>query len=72
MSRFLSISILTCCSTFAATSRAADAPKPLKALLIAGGCCHDYKTQKDILKKGIEERAIARVAGIGFAVIACR
>ena len=56
MNRFLCICILaaiqTCGSTFAA-----DAPKPLKALLIAGGCCHDYKTQKDILKKGIEERA---------------
>ncbi len=31
--------------------------KPLKALLLTGGCCHDYATQKDILKKGIEERA---------------
>ena len=31
--------------------------KPLKALLITGGCCHDYKAQKDILKKGIEARA---------------
>lgn len=31
--------------------------KPLKALLITGGCCHDYKTQKDILKAGIESRA---------------
>ncbi len=30
--------------------------KPLKALLITGGCCHDYATQKDILKKGIEAR----------------
>ncbi|MBC8117763.1 MAG: hypothetical protein H7062_25515, partial [Candidatus Saccharimonas sp.] len=25
-------------------------PKPLKALLILGGCCHDYAKQKDILK----------------------
>jgi len=31
--------------------------KPLKALLITGGCCHDYKTQKDLLKAGIESRA---------------
>ena len=38
-------------------SFAADAPKPLRVLLLAGGCCHDYKAQKDILKKGIEERA---------------
>ncbi|MCX6901110.1 MAG: ThuA domain-containing protein [Verrucomicrobia bacterium] len=59
MTRLLCIAtaILMCCSTFTAAGRAADAPKPLKALLIAGGCCHDYKTQKDILKKGIEERA---------------
>ncbi len=36
--------------------QAADT-KPLRVLLITGGCCHDYATQKDILKKGIEERA---------------
>jgi hypothetical protein len=35
--------------------RAAE-PKPLRALLITGGCCHDYATQKDILKKGLEAR----------------
>ena len=33
------------------------AAEPLKVLLITGGCCHDYKAQKDILKKGIEARA---------------
>ena len=38
-------------------ARAADAPKPLRVLLITGGCCHDYKAQKDILKKGLEARA---------------
>jgi hypothetical protein len=31
--------------------------KPLRVLLITGGCCHDYPVQKDILKKGIEARA---------------
>lgn len=41
--------------------RAADAPKPLRALLIAGGCCHDYGQQKDILKKGLESRAHLQV-----------
>ncbi len=30
--------------------------KPLKVMLITGGCCHDYKTQTNILKKGLEER----------------
>jgi hypothetical protein len=34
-----------------------SAPAPLRVLLITGGCCHDYAKQKDILKKGIEERA---------------
>jgi hypothetical protein len=37
-------------------SRAAETPV-LKALLITGGCCHDYGRQKDILKRGLEERA---------------
>jgi Trehalose utilisation len=37
--------------------RAAETPKPIRALLIAGGCCHDYAMQKDILKQGIEARA---------------
>ena len=37
------------------------APKPLKALLIAGGCCHDYVRQKDILKEGLEALANVEV-----------
>lgn len=36
---------------------AAHAPKPIRVLLITGGCCHDYAAQKDILKNGIEARA---------------
>ncbi|HET6423870.1 MAG TPA: ThuA domain-containing protein [Planctomycetaceae bacterium] len=35
---------------------AAD-PAPIKALLITGGCCHDYGNQKNLLKAGIEARA---------------
>ncbi|HRI15878.1 MAG TPA: ThuA domain-containing protein [Verrucomicrobiota bacterium] len=34
---------------------------PLKVLLVTGGCCHDYATQKDLLKRGIESRANAVV-----------
>lgn len=33
------------------------ADKPLKVLLVTGGCCHEYSKQKDVLKKGLEERA---------------
>ncbi|MFD0893696.1 ThuA domain-containing protein [Luteolibacter ambystomatis] len=47
----------------ASAGLAADA-KPLKVLLITGGCCHSYATQKDILKKGIEERINATVEQI--------
>ncbi len=36
-------------------------PKPLKVMLILGGCCHDYAKQKEILKKGIEARIMAEV-----------
>jgi len=34
-----------------------DDDKPIRALLVAGGCCHDYKRQKDILTEGISARA---------------
>ena len=40
----------------ASPARAAD-PKPLKALLIVGGCCHDYTFQKRIIADGISARA---------------
>jgi len=35
--------------------------KPIKALLVLGGCCHDYNAQKDILAKGISARANVEV-----------
>ena len=35
--------------------------KPLKALLIAGGCCHDYAKQHVILSQGIQARANVQV-----------
>jgi type 1 glutamine amidotransferase len=37
--------------------RAADDDQPIKALLVLGGCCHDYYKQKDLLTKGISARA---------------
>ncbi|HEX3998485.1 MAG TPA: ThuA domain-containing protein [Pirellulales bacterium] len=35
----------------------ADDAKPIRALFICGGCCHDYAKQKDIITKGISARA---------------
>jgi type 1 glutamine amidotransferase len=43
------------------TQQKAEAPKPLRVLVVAGGCCHDYANQKEFLKKGIEARVNATV-----------
>lgn len=46
-------------------TQAADPPaKPLKALLITGGCCHDYTKQKDLIAKGLGERAHIEVTAV--------
>lgn len=43
-------------------AQAADTEaKPLRILLVAGGCCHDYEQQQMILKEGIESRINAVV-----------
>lgn len=44
----------------APAARAADATgdqPPIKALLVLGGCCHDYAAQQKILSEGISARA---------------
>jgi hypothetical protein len=35
----------------------AEDVKPLKVLMVCGGCCHDYENQKLILSEGISARA---------------
>ncbi|WP_395718052.1 discoidin domain-containing protein [Prosthecobacter sp.] len=40
---------------------ASHAAEPLKALLITGGCCHDYAKQHEIIAKGIQSRANVQV-----------
>ena len=35
----------------------AEGPKPLRALYITGGCCHDYNNQKKIIPEGVSSRA---------------
>ena len=39
------------------SAHAAAPAKPLRALVISGGCCHDYALQHVILKEGLEARA---------------
>jgi len=52
---FLAVALLGL--TLTTNIRAEDDPKPIRALLVIGGCCHDYAKQKDILTKGISARA---------------
>ncbi len=42
------------------TLPAVNEPAPIRALLVVGGCCHDYAKQKDILTQGISARANVR------------
>jgi len=35
----------------------AEEVRPLKVLMVTGGCCHDYENQKRILAEGISARA---------------
>jgi len=47
--------VLVVSSAYAAEK--AKQPRPIKALMITGGCCHDYPQQKEILAKAISARA---------------
>lgn len=51
-------------AAFAACPAEAADTRPLRVLLVTGGCCHEYGKQKDILKQGIEARANAVVTQI--------
>ncbi len=37
--------------------RADEPVKPIRALLVTGGCCHDYAKQRVILSEGVSDRA---------------
>ena len=53
----LAAALIGLARTGAGTAPAADDTKPVRALLVIGGCCHDYKKQQEILTKGISARA---------------
>lgn len=48
-----------CCLIALATgvAQADEKPAKIKALLITGGCCHDYKNQTTIISQGLSQRA---------------
>ncbi|WP_428312928.1 glycoside hydrolase family 97 catalytic domain-containing protein [Hydrocarboniphaga sp.] len=45
------------CSSAPGTAADVPAPQPIRALLLTGGCCHDYVSQRDVLERGLEARA---------------
>ncbi len=45
-------------------AEAAARPKPLRVLLVAGGCCHDYEKQKKILADGLTARANVEITTV--------
>src|SRR5579864_3477159 len=57
--RFTSLVIVAAMmlTAFGACSAHAADDKPIRALFICGGCCHDYAHQKDILTQAISKRA---------------
>ena len=52
---------LLLCAFLSLTPSVTLAGKPIKALLIAGGCCHDYKGQTKAISDGIQARANVQV-----------
>lgn len=60
MQRSAILLLLVTTATFAqddAPKLASKSDKPIKALLVTGGCCHDYDRQKLIISRGISARA---------------
>jgi type 1 glutamine amidotransferase len=53
--------IITAAFVVFVASSAFAQTKPIRVLLVCGGCCHDYAKQKDILAKGLAERANVEV-----------
>ncbi|MEX2142750.1 MAG: ThuA domain-containing protein [Pirellulales bacterium] len=52
---------LALCLVAPGAAPAADEVKPIRVLLVLGGCCHDYQAQQHILKEGISARAHVEV-----------
>lgn len=55
----LLLCVLLLCSAIQADERP-EPSRPIQALLVTGGCCHDYERQKLILTRGISARASVR------------
>jgi type 1 glutamine amidotransferase len=61
--RRLLVALLGIAGLLTPVALGADNPsaKPIRALLVLGGCCHEYAKQKDILARGLAARANVEV-----------
>ena len=57
----MKIRLLLLSLAFTIISFAAEPVKPLRVLLVTGGCCHDYEAQHLLLAEGISARANVEV-----------
>ncbi|MDG2469901.1 MAG: hypothetical protein P8M80_11520, partial [Pirellulaceae bacterium] len=42
-------------------ARQTENKKSIKAMLVTGGCCHDYEKQKKIITEGIQARCKIKI-----------
>jgi putative heme-binding domain-containing protein len=57
MKPFLALAMLSVSLVFSSRAAQAQDDKPVRALLVIGGCCHDYKAQQKIITEGVSARA---------------
>lgn len=55
--RILFVALFVVLGAYPKYAVAQEPDQPIRALLVIGGCCHDYEHQKDILVNGISKRA---------------
>ncbi len=55
--RILALLAMLMAGGFVSPAKAQEKPRAIRALLVVGGCCHDYNTQKLIISEGTAARA---------------
>lgn len=51
---------------FTALPAHAEATKPVRILIVSGGCCHDYAAQRELLERALKERFPAQVSQLYY------
>jgi type 1 glutamine amidotransferase len=50
----------------AAAPASVDSARPVKILIVSGGCCHDYAQQRQLLEQGLKARMAAEVSHVYY------